>query len=166
LASFEELLRTNINENPIVSGFGERQSRGGAKGSTAASTRNEADLERALWFLYQQWKQVGFRPRGFYEMFTPHCKQYRGGIAAIQTIFRQGTASGFEYLNHRGKRELSIESLVLREAWAHLFNDGDKRIAQQRLDGIAKLHDLAPSGETVRRPRERSMHSPSGLSAG
>ncbi len=71
-------------------------------------------------------------------MFTPGYKEYRGGVAAIQNALRQGDGSGFTFLNCRGKRQLSIESLVLREAWAHLFDDRDKRIAQERLDGIAK----------------------------
>jgi hypothetical protein len=101
-----------------------------------ANAHDEAALERALWFLYQQWKLVGFRPRGLYQMFTPRHKEYMGGVAAIQTVLRQGSASGFEFLSYRGKRQLSIESLVLREAWAHLFNDCDRRIAELRLSGI------------------------------
>jgi hypothetical protein len=36
-----------------------------------ASPHNEADLERALRFLYQQWEPEGFWPQDFYQMFTP-----------------------------------------------------------------------------------------------
>lgn len=81
-------------------------------------------------------------------MFMPDCEQYKGGILAVQTILREGSASGFEFLRSRGKQELSIESLVLREAWCHLFDDHDRQIAQQRLDGIAEKHKFP--GATLR----------------
>ena len=138
MASPQELLATVVGENYILNELVESENLREAKAPARVSTHNQADLERALWFLYQQWTAVGFRPRSFYRMFTPHTKQYRGGVAAVQTILHEDGASGFEFLKHRGKRQLSLESLVVREAWAHLFNDCDKRIAQQRLDGTAK----------------------------
>jgi hypothetical protein len=154
MASLQELLGTTVIHSHVFKGVVEKDvmekgvvekevvesqiSPEAKQASALANTHNEADLERALWFLYQQWNQVGFKPRAFYRMFTRHTKQYRGGIAAVQTTLREDGGTGFEFLKHRGKRQLSIESLVLRESWAHLFNDGDRQIAQQRLDGIAR----------------------------
>jgi len=138
MASPQELPAAVVSENYILNKLAESERLLEAGVPAKVSTHNQADLERALWFLYQQWTAVGFRPRSFYRMFTPHTKQYRGGVAAVQTILRDDGASGFEFLKHRGKRQLSVESLVVREAWAHLFSDCDKRIAQQRLDGTAK----------------------------
>jgi hypothetical protein len=140
MANLGTSLGTSIGERAVaITELVDRKNLAVAKVSIVVNPpHKEADLERALWFLYQQWKLVGFRPRGLFQMFTPGYREYRGGIAAIQTALRQGDGSGFTFLNCRGKRQLSIESLVLREAWAHLFSDGDKRIARERLDGIAK----------------------------
>jgi len=98
-----------------------------------AIPRNEMDLERALGFLYQQWKLLGYRPLGFYRMLVPDSRHYRGGVFAVQSTLRKSGASGFEFLRSRGKLAFSIECLVLRETWSHLFTDDDKRIALERL---------------------------------
>ena len=98
-----------------------------------ADPHDEADLERALWFLYQQWRLLGYRPVGFYRLFAPHCKQYRGGIAAVQLELRKSEPSSLDFLARRSKEAFSVERLVLRGSWGHLFTDDDKRIAQQRL---------------------------------
>ena len=98
-----------------------------------AVPRNEADLERALRFLYQQWKLLGYRPISFYRMFDRHCDEYKGGVAAVQFALRKRRASGFEFLRSRSKLGFSIERLVLRENWTHLFTEDDRRIAKARL---------------------------------
>ena len=90
------------------------------------------DLERALWFLYQQWALLGYRPVGFYRMFSPQSSRYKGGIAAVRWALRNAEGESFEFLEARGKQALSLESLVLREPWSHLFTDQDKRIARER----------------------------------
>jgi hypothetical protein len=98
-----------------------------------AIPHNEADLERALGFLYQQWRLLGYRNMAFYRLFARHCKQYQGGIAAVQSELRTSGAASLEFLQRHDKLAFSIERLVLKGTWSHLFTDDDKRIAQQRL---------------------------------
>jgi hypothetical protein len=99
---------------------------------------DEADLERALWFLYQQWRLLGYQHTEFYRLFSPDCAQYKGGIAAVQFELRQSRAASLEFLHRRGKLAFSIERLVLRETWIHLFGDEDKDIARERLARLSK----------------------------
>jgi hypothetical protein len=98
-----------------------------------ADLHDEADLERALWFLYQQWRLLGYQPTGFYRLFARDCKQYKGGVAAVQLELRSSGPSSLEFLQRVRKDVYSVERLVLRETWGHLFTDDDKRIAEQRL---------------------------------
>jgi hypothetical protein len=94
---------------------------------------DEADLERALGFLYQQWRLLGYRQTGFYRLFSRHCKEYKGGIFAVQSELRKSEAVSLEFLHRHDKLAFSIERLVLKETWSHLFSDEDKCIAQKRL---------------------------------
>jgi hypothetical protein len=102
-----------------------------------AIPHNEADLERALGFLYQQWRLLGYRQIGFYRLFARDCKQYQGGIAAVQFELRRSGATSLEFLHRHNKLAFSVERLVLKETWSHLFTDDDKCIAQQRLSRIS-----------------------------
>src|ERR1700690_3867761 len=95
--------------------------------------RNEADLERALLFLCRQWELLGYRAEDFYQLFMAGGESYKGGVAAVQVGLRDSEADGFEFLKDRGKLGLSVEELVLRPAWAHLFTEGDRLLAQQKL---------------------------------
>lgn len=99
-----------------------------------ATPHDEADLERALAFLYQQWKLLGYESRSFYCLFMPESKRYKGGIAAVQHELRKTEHSSFEFLKSRGKLAFSIERLVIKETWSHLFTDDDQRIAARKLD--------------------------------
>jgi hypothetical protein len=103
-------------------------------GFRVAIPHDEEDLERALAFLYQQWRLLGYRQLGFYRLFTRDCRNYRGGIAAVQHELRTPSASSsLEFLHQRGKKAFCIERLVLRETWCHLFTEDDRRLAQSRL---------------------------------
>ena len=97
------------------------------------SLHDEADLERALFFLYRQWELLGYRAVEFYEMFAPCCRGYKGGILAVQAVLRENEIGGFEFLKKRRKLSLSVENLVLRPRWAYLFTEADRRLAQQKL---------------------------------
>jgi hypothetical protein len=115
---------------------------------------NEADLERALLFLGRQWELLGYRAEDFYQLFMPGGDSYKGGVAAVQAGLRDSEADGFEFLKDRGKLGLSVEELVLRPAWAHLFTEADRFLAQQKLScqqgpGIAQ------------NPRRRASHAES-----
>jgi hypothetical protein len=95
--------------------------------------RNEADLERALLFLCRQWELLGYRAEDFYQLFMPGGDSYKGGVAAVQAGLRDSEADGFEFLKDRGKLGLSVEQLVLRPTWAHLFTEGDRLLARRKL---------------------------------
>jgi hypothetical protein len=92
----------------------------------------EQDLERALYFLLQQWR-LGQRVERFYQMFTPGEKAYKGGVAAVQCLLRESRPGVFDFLKAKGKLGLSVESLVLRPAWEHLFSNADKAIARLKM---------------------------------
>lgn len=66
-------------------------------------------------------------------MFTPGEKEYKGGVAAVQTLLREKGSGSFKFLRARGKSGFSVESLVLRPAWDHLFSDADKSLARLKL---------------------------------
>jgi hypothetical protein len=96
---------------------------------------NEADLERALLFLCRQWEVLGYRAEDFYQLFMPGSESYKGAVAAVQAGLQNSKADGFEFLKRRRKLGLSVEQLVLRPAWAHLFTVADRLLAQQKLSG-------------------------------
>jgi hypothetical protein len=95
--------------------------------------RNEADLERAVLFLCRQWEILGYRAEDFCQWFMTGGDSYKGGVAAVQAGLRDSEADGFEFLKDRGKLGLSLEQLVLRPAWAHLFTAGDRLLARRKL---------------------------------
>jgi hypothetical protein len=99
-----------------------------------ATPHDEADLERALAFLYQQWKLLGYRSRDFYGLFTPYSKRYKGAIAAVQYELRKTEGSSFEFLKRNGKLVFSVERLVVKETWSHLFTHQDRSIAALKLE--------------------------------
>jgi hypothetical protein len=103
---------------------------------------NEADLERALLFLCRQWELLGYRAEDFYKLFRPGGESYKGGVAAVQAVLQNSQADGFEFLKRRRKLALSVEQLVLRPAWAHLFTEADRLLAQQKLSGSAAKASL------------------------
>jgi hypothetical protein len=107
--------------------------------SGVAVPHDQHDLERALAFLYQQWKLLGYRPVRFFRSFTPYCKGYKGGVLAVQIELRRSGpnrksgGTSFEFLYQRRKEIFSLEYLVLKPTWSHLFTDEDRRIAQDRV---------------------------------
>ena len=103
-----------------------------------ALPHDEADLERALGFLYQQWRLLGYQQIGFYRQFSRHCKQYKGGIASVQSELRKAEGNSLEFLHRCGKEAFSIERLVLKGTWRHLFTEEDKCFAQKRLSRFSK----------------------------
>jgi len=61
-------------------------------------------------------------------------KRYKGGITAVQYELRKTKRGSFEFLKSRGKLAFSIERLVIKETWSHLFTDDDRCIAARKVD--------------------------------
>jgi hypothetical protein len=99
----------------------------------------ETDLEALLLRLYQKWRTLGYPANRFYQMFTPHCKQYRGGIAAIRNVVSKSGTGGFERLLEMGRLDLTVEkAIVLNPKWTHLFSDNLRNMAQRKVNRVSK----------------------------
>ena len=99
----------------------------------------ETDLEIELLSLYRQWAKLGYRASRFYQTFMGHCKSYKGGIrAATDVLWKTGTG-GFERLKELGRLDLTIEkAIILNPKWTQLFNDGDRAMAQRKVNAKPK----------------------------
>jgi hypothetical protein len=102
-----------------------------------AEVYDEAALEEALEFLYQEWGALGFWARRLHQEFTPGRKKYIGGVAAIRSALTSRTYGWFFLQKHK-RLDLSIEQLALKPEWSHLFSDEDRKLARENLERISK----------------------------
>jgi len=59
-----------------------------------------------------------------------------GGVQAANILLGKDAPSyGFERLWVEGRLDISVEALVLREPWHHLFEEGELREAERQLEG-------------------------------
>jgi hypothetical protein len=100
-----------------------------------AELPSEADLEHALWCIYEAIGQnCGYWARRFYQWFTPDCKKYIGGVGAVRRVLCAGRHSGgLDVLRKANRLDLSVERLVLDPKWSHLFDDDDRALARLNL---------------------------------
>jgi hypothetical protein len=96
------------------------------------ATRERA-LEGALFHLYEQWRNLGYRAERFRQMVVPGCKRYKGGVAAVRGLVYGRPAAGFAFLREKRRLDLSVENLILQQEWADLFSDRDRLAACQKL---------------------------------
>ena len=89
-------------------------------------------FESALTGLYYKWGSLGYWANRFYQKFSPHCKLYVGGVEAVRTVLPFETA-GFRFLKKHGFLEHSVEALILKREWRHLFLDSDLMLAAKKL---------------------------------
>ncbi len=94
---------------------------------------DEKDLEVELFRLYQQWGALGYWAKRFLQMFSPHCKRYKGGVSAVRILLHKNQTAGFSFLKEKDRMDLSIEFLVLKPKWHKLFNDKDRNMAKIKL---------------------------------
>jgi orotidine-5'-phosphate decarboxylase len=94
---------------------------------------DEKDLEVELSRLYHEWGALGYWAKRFYQMFSPHCKRYKGGVSAVRTVLYKYQTAGWSFLKNKERMDLSIESLVLKPEWHKLFNDKDRHRAKMKL---------------------------------
>jgi hypothetical protein len=91
----------------------------------------EGVLDHALVDLTERWRsEFNHNPRYFVSTIAQH-----GALDAVRRLLAAPAVNdGFVFLWERQRLDLSVESLVLEERFAHLFTDGEKEIARRRLD--------------------------------
>jgi hypothetical protein len=94
--------------------------------------KDETALEEALEQLYRQWGALGFWAKRFHQTFSPGRKRYIGGIAAVRSVLTAPTI-GFGFLKRLNCLNLSVENLILKPEWEHLFGEEDRAMARERL---------------------------------
>jgi len=95
---------------------------------------DEAALELALLDLYQEWGALGYWARRFYQMVSPHCIRYKGGVAAVRGLLAKDQTAGFAFLKERRRLDLTVEHLVLAPEWHGLFTEEDRNRARMKLN--------------------------------
>jgi hypothetical protein len=101
-----------------------------------ATPCNEADLESELLRIYEEGGRLNppYWARRFYQLFTPSCQRYVGGVNAVRKMLDAGgQSSGLRTVIEQGRSDLAVETLVLSEKWSHLFKPWDRKKAQENL---------------------------------
>ena len=103
-----------------------------------ANLATEADLEAAILEFWKEERRLGFPAGYLYQMFTPGCENYIGGIRTLSTIIRNAPTAGFLFVRRHNRLDLAMEHLVLDKRFAHLFTDEDRVIAEFTLEHFSK----------------------------
>ena len=81
--------------------------------------------------IYDEASTFGYHPTYFRRMVIDH-----GGVQAAKILLGKDSPSyGFERLWEARRLDISVEALVLREPWYRLFDEGELKEAERRLDG-------------------------------
>ena len=90
----------------------------------------ETAFEHAMLELYDAWwAQIRYRASRFRQLVNN-----RGGVGAAEALLaKPGTSEGFDRLAEAGKLGLTVEFLVLRPEFGHLFSPTERGIARHRL---------------------------------
>ena len=103
-----------------------------------ANLATETDLEAAILEFWKEACRLGFQAGRLYQMFTPGCENYIGGIRTLSRIIRNSPTAGFEFVKKHNRLDLAMEHLVLEKRFAHLFTDEDRVIAKFTLEQFSK----------------------------
>jgi hypothetical protein len=101
---------------------------------------NEYDLEVELRRIYEECKTFNYYAMRFYQMITPGCQRYVGGVAAVRKLLDGGGTSGLLRLLDEDRLDLAVEHVVLSPKWSHLFKPWDQKKAQENLRYASALH--------------------------
>ena len=89
----------------------------------------EAQFEQEMRKIYDEAVRCGYYPRRFLVMVNE-----LGGLQAAKRLLSGDVPScGFVRLWELGRIDLTVESLVLREPWCHLFAEAELKEAERRL---------------------------------
>jgi len=97
----------------------------------------DQEIERELLRLYYEWQKIGYPANRIYQTFMPHCKRYKGGVAAIRDVILFNT-QGLARLREEKRLDLAVEQLVLDQRWKHCFTDRDRNLAGENLNRFSK----------------------------
>ena len=102
-----------------------------AKGIDLTAGNLQAQFHQEMLRLYDEASTFGYRPTYFLRMVNDH-----GGVPAAKILLGKDAPSyGFERLWEEGRLDISVEALVLREPWHRLFDEGELREAERRMEG-------------------------------
>lgn len=74
--------------------------------------------------------EADYNATRYLQMLSDH-----GGLeTARKLIGASNVSEGYEALWERGRLDLTVEALVLREPWSQLFSEEELSIAKKRLD--------------------------------
>jgi len=93
----------------------------------------EKELEAALLALYERWKPPSRNI--FLRMVkkTRDLRLYKGPVGTVRYLLRHPPSAGFLDLVRAGKRDLTVEALVVQRKWKSLFTEAEIEIASARL---------------------------------
>ena len=92
------------------------------------------DLERkfdaAMMSIYQcALSEANYRATRFHQMLCDN----KGIETARILLHNQNVSDGYTALWERGRLDLTVEALILKEEWKELFTDDERQIAANRL---------------------------------
>lgn len=97
----------------------------------------ERQFHRAMVSIYETAKrELSYNATRFLQMISQ-----QGGLpTARQLLWSNAPSEGFTALWERGRLELTVEALVLRDEFASLFTDEDRQQARRRLEDYGWHH--------------------------
>jgi len=117
----------------------------------------EKQFHNAMINIYRQAKSECNYSAGYFIQMVNE----EGGLRAAKILLRKSDASeGFAALWERGRLDLTVEALVLRDPWCTLFDDDELKTARMRL---GDLNYTSPS--KTKRPNRRTPSQPTMISS-
>lgn len=88
----------------------------------------EREFAQALRDTYAQCDALGYRPTAMLQML-----ERLGGLATARRLLTLPPSEGFTRLTLMGRRDLTIEALILEARWDGVFSEDERRMARRRL---------------------------------
>ena len=95
------------------------------------SMTEEAEFDKAMLDVYWRAKnEAGYNATRYLKMLQEH-----GGINTAKILLHANHVSdGYTALWERGRLDLTVEALILKEKWFSLFSETEREIARKRLN--------------------------------
>jgi hypothetical protein len=99
---------------------------------TGSGTPMIEAFDEAMLDVYREAKAIGYVPVRFLQMV-----QERGGLETARYLLHEKNVSeGFTALWTRGRLDLTVEAVVLKDRWSSLFTPEELKIARERLQAL------------------------------
>ena len=90
----------------------------------------EREFDMAMWNIYRRAKvEAGYNATRFLQML----QENRGVETARILLYAINVSDGYTALWERGRLDLTVEALIIREKWHPLFSEQEREIARRRL---------------------------------